>query len=78
MHRGGRGRLAPFAIGDPLWEEPCSTGREADPSEGWIHRSTVLHVHLVQASSVMGTGSLWDFDWGWEKDMALASAFVPC
>ena len=39
-------------------------GRQADPSEGWIHRSTALGVCMVQASSVMGTGSLWDFGWG--------------
>ena len=46
---GGAG-LALFAVGGPLWERPCSTGREADPSEGWIHRSTGLGVCLVQAS----------------------------
>ena len=40
---GGAG-LARFAGGGPLWERPCSTGREADPSEGWIRRSTALGV----------------------------------
>ena len=74
---GGAG-LARFAIGGPLWEGPCSTRREAELSEGWIHRSTALGVCAVQASSVMGTCSLWDFGWGWERDMVLASTFVPC
>ena len=60
---GGVG-LAHFAVGGPLWEGPCSTRMEADPSEGWIHKSTALCVSMVQASSVMGTGSLWDFSWG--------------
>ena len=44
--------LACFAVGGPLREGPCSTRREADLSEGWIHRSTVLGVCKVQASSV--------------------------
>ena len=39
-------------------------GRQADPSEGWIHRSTALGVCAVQASLVTGIGSLWDFGWG--------------
>ena len=60
---GGAG-LARFAFGGPLWEGLCSTGREADPSEGWIHRSTVLGICVGQASLVMGTGSLWNFGWG--------------
>ena len=60
---GGAG-LAHFAAGGPLREGPCSTGREADPLEGWIHRSTALGVCPVQASSLTGTGSLWDFGWG--------------
>ena len=59
---GGAG-LALFAIGVPLQEGPCSTGREADPSERWIHRSTALGVCMVLPSSVMGIGSLWDFSW---------------
>ena len=33
--------LARFAVGGPLREGPCSTRREAEPSEGWIHRSSV-------------------------------------
>ena len=53
-----------FAFGDPLWEGLCGTGWEADPWEGWIRRSTVLGVCAVQASSVMGIGSLWDFGCG--------------
>ena len=47
-----------FADGGPLREGPCSTEREADPLEGWIHRSTALGVCTVQASSVN-----W-FPWG--------------
>ena len=71
---GGTG-LAGFAIGGPLREGPCSTRREADPWEGWIHRSTALVICAVQVSSVTGTGSLWNF--GWEREMVPASAFVP-
>ena len=77
MLRGGRGRLSSLAV-DPLWEGPCSTGREADPSEGWIHRSTVLGVCEVQASSVRGTGSLWDFGWGMGEGDGAGQHFVPC
>ena len=73
---GGAG-LACFAVSGPLREGPCSTRREADPSEGWIHRSTALGVCKVQASSVTGAGSLWNFGCGWEREMALPSAFVP-
>ena len=69
--RGGSARctgaggadLVHFAIGGPLWEGPCSTGREADQSEGWIHRSTALGVCAVQASLVTGTASLWGRRW---------------
>ena len=32
--------------------------------EGWTHRSIALGVCLVQASLVMGTGSIWNFGWG--------------
>ena len=53
-----------FAFGGPLWEGPCRTRREADLLERWIHKSTALGVCAVQASSVTGTGSLWDFGWG--------------
>ena len=59
---GGAG-LARFAMGGPLWEKPCSTGREAGPSEAWIHRRTALGICTVQASLVRGTGSLWNFSW---------------
>ena len=34
------------------------------PTEGWICRSIALGVCVVQASSLAGTGSLWDFGWG--------------
>ena len=60
---GGAG-LASFALSGLLWEGPCSTGREADLLEGSIHRSTALGGCTVQASSVTGTGSLWNFSWG--------------
>ena len=63
MYRGGRGRLS-SAICGPLPEGPCNTRREAGPSEGWIHRSTALGICAVQASLVMGTGSLWNLGWG--------------
>ena len=52
MHRGERGRLSLLALGGPLWEGLCSTGREAGLLEGWIHRSTELSVCVVQASLV--------------------------
>ena len=73
---GGAG-LASFAIGGPLREGPCSTRREADPSEGWIHRNTALGVCMVEGSSVMGTGSFGISAGEWEREMALASTFVP-
>ena len=60
----GRVDSAGFAFGGLLSEGPCGTGKEADPSEGWIHRSTALGVCAVQASLVTGIGSLWDFGWG--------------
>ena len=60
---GGVGS-ARLSFCDLLLEGPCGTGRESDPPEGWIHRSTVLGVCMVQASSLTGTGSLWDFGWG--------------
>ena len=61
---GGAG-LTHLAIGGPLWEGTCSTGREAgDPWEGWIHRSTALGVCTVHSSLVTETGSLWGFGWG--------------
>ena len=55
---------AHFSFGDLLREGPCGTRRESDPPEGWIRRSTALGVCVVQASSLEGTGSLWDFGWG--------------
>ena len=60
---GGAG-LTGLAIGGPLPEGPCSTRRESDPLEGWIHRNTALGICMVQARLVMGTGSLWNFGWG--------------
>ena len=60
---GGAGSAC-LSFGDPLQEGPCGSGRESVPQEGWIHRSTALGVCEVQASSLTGTGSLWDFGWG--------------
>ena len=64
MHGAGGAGSAHFAISGPLQEGPCGTRREADLLEGWIHRSTVLGVCVVQVSLVTGTGSLWNFSWG--------------
>ena len=65
MHGAGGAGSARFSFGEPLWEGPCSTGRESDPPpEGGIRRSTALGICVVQASSLAGTGSLWDFGWG--------------
>ena len=65
MCTGARGAgLAHFAIGGPLREGPCSTRREADLSEGWIHTSPVVGICEVEASPVRETGSLWNFGWG--------------
>ena len=55
---------AHFTFSGLLREGPCAMEREADPLEQWIHRITALGVCTVQASSLMGTGSLWDFSWG--------------
>ena len=64
MGAGGAG-LARFPLGDPLQEGPCGSGRESDPLPvGWLCRSTELGVCEEQASSLAGTGSLWDFGWG--------------
>ena len=60
---GGAGS-ARFSFGDLLQEGPCGTGRESDPLERWICRNTALGVCSVQASSLTGTGSFWDFGWG--------------
>ena len=64
-----------FASSGPLQEGPCSTGREADPSEGWIHRSSVECA--VQARSVRETGSLWDFGWGIGEGDGAGEHFFP-
>ena len=63
MHRGRRGRhrslfLRRSALGGALWHWE---GVRPLPLEGWIRRSTELG---VRASSLTGTGSLWDFGWG--------------
>ena len=61
---GGRGRLSLLLLWRSLQEGPCGTWRESDPPEGQIRRSTALGVCEVQASSLAGTGSLWDLGWG--------------
>ena len=49
----------------PCWRGPATQGgRQACWLERWIHRSTALGICEVQASSVMGTSSLWNFTWG--------------
>ena len=64
MGAGGAG-LARFSLGDPLQEGPCGSRRESDPlPEVWLHGSTELGVCAERASSLAGTGSLWDFGWG--------------
>ena len=73
---GGAG-LASFVLGGPLREEPCSTGREAGPLEGWIHRSTALGICTVPASSATGMVPIGILAGGWEREMACASAFFP-
>ena len=77
MHSGRGAGLAGFAIGGPLQEGPCSTRREANPWEGWIHRSSV--------GCLCSASNFGDRNWfplgfqleGWEREIALASAFVP-
>ena len=67
---------AHFAFRGPLWEGPCGTGREADPSEGWIHRSTALGVYSA-SKFLMGTGSLWDFGWGMGEGDGASQSHCP-
>ena len=74
---GGAGS-ARYSFRDPLREGPCGTGRESPPpQEGWICRSTVLGVCMLQASSLTGTGSLWDFGWGMGEGDGAGERFVP-
>ena len=37
----------------------------------------VLGVCSVEENLFMGTGSFWNFDWETDREMALASTFVP-
>ena len=65
MHGAGGAGLASFSLGDPLQEGPCGSGRELDLlPEVWLRRSTELGVCVERASSLAGTGYLWDFGWG--------------
>ena len=67
--QGAQGQEGQAQLALP-WVVPCGRGptalggREAGLWEGWIHRSTALGVCAEQASSVSGTGSLWDSGWG--------------
>ena len=72
---GGVGS-ARFSFGDPLQEGPCGTGRESDPPEGWIHRSTALGVCALQVpwQELVPFGILAG---GWAREMAMTSASVP-
>ena len=72
---GGAGS-ARFSFGDLLWEGPCGTGRESDPLERRIRRSTALGVCAVQVpwQDLVPFGILAG---GWAREMAVASAFVP-
>ena len=42
--RAGGADSARFSFRDLLREGPCGTGRESDPPEGWIRRSTAFGV----------------------------------
>ena len=67
---------AHFAFGGLPQEGPSGTRREADLSEGWIHRSTALGVCTVQARSVM-VNPFGILAGEWEREMALPNTFVP-
>ena len=73
---GGPG-LACFAVGDPLQQGPCSTGREAGRSEVWIHRNTALGICVGQAIWCQELVPFGISAGGWEREMALASTFIP-
>ena len=75
--RAGGAGSARFVCSGLLHEGPCGPGREADPSEVWTCRSTALGVCEVQASSLTGTGSLWELAGGWARGTVLPSTFVP-
>ena len=74
---GGSGS-AHFSFRDLLQEGSCGTRRESDPLEGCIRRSTPLGVCLVQASSLAGTGSLWDFGWGMGEGDGAGERLCSC
>ena len=57
--------------------EPCGTGTESDQPEGWICRNTALGVCVVQVSSLVATGSLWDFGWGMGEGDGAGERLVP-
>ena len=64
MHRGGRGRLSSLfllrsASGGALWH-----WEGVRPAGGMDPQKHSLGVCVMQASSLAGTGSLWDFGWG--------------
>ena len=70
--------LARFAIGGPLREGPCSTRREVDLSGGG---STESQHWVFEWCNQIRCGELVPFGitaGGYEREMALPSAFVPC
>ena len=77
MHRVGGAGLAYFAVSGLLQEGPCSN-REGGRPTGRMNPQKHSAGCLRGASKFNDrTGSLWDFAWGWEREMALAGAFVP-
>ena len=77
VHRGGRSRLSLLC----LWWSPVGGALQhhegGRPIGGMDPQKHSIGHCVVQASWVMGTGSLWNLAAGWEREMALASAFVP-
>ena len=77
MHGGGRGRLSSLflqrnTLGAPLWHREGVT-----PTGGMDPQKQALGVFEEQASSLAGTGSLWDLAGEWAREMVLASVFFP-
>ena len=64
MHRGRRGRLSSLFLRRSASGGALRHQEGVRPAEGWIRSSTALGVCAVQATSLAGTGSLWDFGWG--------------
>ena len=73
---GGAGSAC-LSFGDPLLEGPCGTGRESDPLEACIRRSTVFGVCACQHVPWQEPVPFGILAGGWAREMALARAFVP-